>query len=633
MHSIRRCPSCWSTLPAGVSRCAACGAELTVARWRAIAWAALLIAVAGSGAWWLRGSFGGGSGSASPATAEAPRAAPPPSAPETTREPNAVAPPAAAPTVSAGEAVAALPDARLLEAQRLDIVGLDRRGRTLRRATAFVVEAGICAVPAGTLNGAIELMRADGATSRDVAWFDPGSVALLAQSGLGAAVAIAKPAELAPGAPLFVLGEGDKRGTIFRCGNVAKVDRTGAISVEVEVACSECFLFDQAGRLVGLTPTPSAAGIVVQVTPIALEVERLASARATPLDVLNASVFDRDGDARRERAALYAASREYGAALAEYLAAIELEPRLRDECTRTAAACVQLALRNARLDDSVGELLPTLETAARLLDREPVVLYAYGLALLDLQRPEEAVDALLAALRVSSSPDAAMNDALRSAYLHASERARSEGRPADAVRHAEDALARFPQDVLLMKSLGFAYYEFGDAARARDLLVRVVELDPSQERGLSAILAALAPEASPSRTTGAPGEVVIHFEPKSGAIRSRATFNDRSDAEVLVDTGATMTALPTALANDLGYDLRRPVRTVQVETANGKVIAPVVSLDAIDLQGARVTNVEAVVLPDGDAGLNRPLIGLNFLQHFSMTLDAQHGVLRLSAKK
>src|SRR5262252_1152988 len=101
--------------------------------------------------------------------------------------------------------------------------------------------------------------------------------------------------------------------------------------MQVEVACSGRFLFDLPGRLVGVAPALAEAGNDVRVTPLALELERLRSASATPLDVVNASVFDRDGNARRERANLYATGGEYGAALAEYLVAIELEPRLREE--------------------------------------------------------------------------------------------------------------------------------------------------------------------------------------------------------------------------------------------------------------------------------------------------------------
>ena len=635
MSSTRHCPSCWSALSAGARACAACGAEVTVARWRAVTWALLLIALASGSAWWLRGWL---AEATSPSTESGSVPAHEEGAAQK-RAPDqdgkaAVAPVPVdvgeVPAANAAPAPAAVPDSAPLEKRRLDIVARDAKARTLRRATAFPLGSGVYAVPANALNGAAELVRGeDGIVARDVALFDADGVALIVDAGADEPIELAPARDLVAGAPLYVLGEKASNGPLARCGSVDRVEGPGSIAVVVETACAERFLFDARGRAVGVAPSQAPVGASARVVVLASLPERLRAAHPTPIALLNANVFDPVGEARRERAMLYATSGEYGAALDEYLVAIELEPRLRDECARPAAACVQLALRTARLQERVAQLLPSLEHAAQQLDREPLVHYAHGLALLDEERTEEAVHALERALELSAAPDRAMNDALRAAYLHASEHARADGRPGDAVALVEGALQRYPQDAQLMKSLGFAYYESGDAARARDILARVVELDPSQERSLSAILAALTPDAA----RGRPGDAVeIRFDPKGGAIRSRATFDDRTDADVVIDTGATMTALPTSVAIDIGIDLRRPVRMVTVETANGKVQAPVVKLASVDLHGARVTNVEAVVLPDGEAGLSRPLIGLNFLQHFRMTLDAEHGVLRLAPK-
>jgi len=635
MTPTRRCPSCWSALPAGARACAACGAEVTVARWRAVTWALLLIAVASGSAWWLRGWLADAASHSTESGSTAPRetAAPDAGSPERSAvaaddaNPAEVSRPAAPPA----PAPPAAPDAAPLEARRLEVVARDGRGRTLRRATAFALGNGIYALPSNALNGAIELARSGAeVAAHDVALFDADGVALIADPDAGEPIELAPPKELVAGAPLFALGEKAQKGPLARCGSVAHVDGPGYVTIVVESACAERFVFDLQGRAVGIAPAQAPVGVSARLVLLASLPERLHAARPTPIGILNANVFDSAGEARRERAMLYATGGEYAAALDEYLAAIELEPRLRDECARPAAACVQLALRTARLEERVAQLLPSLEHAARQLDREPLVRYAYGLALLDEERSEESVRELERALELSTAPDRAMNDALRTACLHAGEHARGDNRPGDAVALLEDALRRFPQDPLLMKSLGFAYYESGDAARAREVLARVVELDPSQERSLSAILAALTPDAARGGRAG--DAVEIRFDPKAGAIRSRARFDDRTDADVVIDTGATTTALPTSVANDIGLDLRHPVRMVMVETANGKVQAPVVKLASVDLHGARVTNVEAVVLPDGEAGLSRPLIGLNFLEHFKMTLDAEHGVLRLAAK-
>jgi predicted aspartyl protease len=72
---------------------------------------------------------------------------------------------------------------------------------------------------------------------------------------------------------------------------------------------------------------------------------------------------------------------------------------------------------------------------------------------------------------------------------------------------------------------------------------------------------------------------------------------------------------------------------VQVATASGRIEAPVVALDSIDIAGARVERAEVVVLPLDEVQGASGLIGLDFLQHFHVSIDTQRGVLRLSAKQ
>ncbi|MBM4015819.1 MAG: TIGR02281 family clan AA aspartic protease, partial [Planctomycetes bacterium] len=134
------------------------------------------------------------------------------------------------------------------------------------------------------------------------------------------------------------------------------------------------------------------------------------------------------------------------------------------------------------------------------------------------------------------------------------------------------------------------------------------------------------PRAEPA----AGAAVEIRFTRGGGAIRSRARFADRVDADVIIDTGASLTAISDRLAAELGLDLRKPERTLSVNTANGRVTAPVVLLANVDVAGARVTHVEAVVLQLlGDDAL----IGLNFLEHFDLSLDSARGILRLTARR
>jgi aspartyl protease family protein len=86
---------------------------------------------------------------------------------------------------------------------------------------------------------------------------------------------------------------------------------------------------------------------------------------------------------------------------------------------------------------------------------------------------------------------------------------------------------------------------------------------------------------------------------------------DGRRVDFMVDTGASVVALTEREAARLGL---RPVRndyTAQVRTANGTVRAAPVTLNAIDIGGLVVRDVQALVIP-GEA-LSENLLGLSYL--------------------
>ena len=90
--------------------------------------------------------------------------------------------------------------------------------------------------------------------------------------------------------------------------------------------------------------------------------------------------------------------------------------------------------------------------------------------------------------------------------------------------------------------------------------------------------------------------------------------------DFLVDTGATSTALPLALANELGL---QPLERVRSSTAGGVVQGHLARAD-IDLQGGvRASALRVTVLP----GLAQPLLGMDVLSRMRFT--QQGDTLRL----
>jgi aspartyl protease family protein len=91
----------------------------------------------------------------------------------------------------------------------------------------------------------------------------------------------------------------------------------------------------------------------------------------------------------------------------------------------------------------------------------------------------------------------------------------------------------------------------------------------------------------------------------------------------LVDTGASMVALPGGDANRLGIDYRKGPRGI-IQTAGGNVIAYRVKLDRVRVGGIELSNVDGVVL---ERGLDIALLGMSFLNRVEMQRDGQSMVL------
>ena len=98
-----------------------------------------------------------------------------------------------------------------------------------------------------------------------------------------------------------------------------------------------------------------------------------------------------------------------------------------------------------------------------------------------------------------------------------------------------------------------------------------------------------------------------------------ATLNGRQ-VDFLVDTGATASAIPAALAHEL--DLPR-LGAVQSQTAGGRVTGNIVMAD-LELQGGlRVERMRMAALP----ALTSPLLGMDVLGR--LRLQQRSGVLRI----
>lgn len=105
----------------------------------------------------------------------------------------------------------------------------------------------------------------------------------------------------------------------------------------------------------------------------------------------------------------------------------------------------------------------------------------------------------------------------------------------------------------------------------------------------------------------------------------RATIN-KTDIEVMVDTGASVVALSYEDAQAAGLRPNTLDFKIPVATANGSVNAARAKLDRVEIDSVRVDDVDALVLPAG--ALHGTLLGMSFLSKLS-SFKSENGVLTL----
>ncbi len=151
---------------------------------------------------------------------------------------------------------------------------------------------------------------------------------------------------------------------------------------------------------------------------------------------------------------------------------------------------------------------------------------------------------------------------------------------------------------------------------------------PSVALALLLLAGAGLPGFEAKQTLLPPIQLMAMTELKSGNMghyRVTARIN-RTNIEVMVDTGASFVALSYEDAQMAGLHPNTLDFNIPVSTANGVVNAARVKLDKVEIDTVRVENVDAMVLPEG--ALNGTLLGMSFLSKLD-SFKSEDGVLTL----
>jgi aspartyl protease family protein len=112
---------------------------------------------------------------------------------------------------------------------------------------------------------------------------------------------------------------------------------------------------------------------------------------------------------------------------------------------------------------------------------------------------------------------------------------------------------------------------------------------------------------------------------QNGHFIVKAEINGRN-VKVMVDTGASAVALSYEDAKDIGLHPGNLDYNIPVSTANGMVKAAGVSLDKVEIDGVRVSDVQGLVMPEGV--MRGSLLGMSFLSKLQ-SFKVEDGVLYL----
>jgi clan AA aspartic protease (TIGR02281 family) len=179
---------------------------------------------------------------------------------------------------------------------------------------------------------------------------------------------------------------------------------------------------------------------------------------------------------------------------------------------------------------------------------------------------------------------------------------------------------------------GAEFYRWVDENGVVHFTDNLHNIPEKQRPTASRIQAKESPRTAEAPKTTSPSKVSIPIEKNGAIVVVDATLNGKTAAKLVVDTGASLTMISTAMAKEVGINLDGTRRTVPFHTANGLIQAPLADLESITVGGMEVRNLTAAIhdaLPNtAVAGL----LGLNFLSNFRIDIDTEKGVLLLEKK-
>jgi clan AA aspartic protease (TIGR02281 family) len=162
--------------------------------------------------------------------------------------------------------------------------------------------------------------------------------------------------------------------------------------------------------------------------------------------------------------------------------------------------------------------------------------------------------------------------------------------------------------------LGRLQFEQGQYQEAISNLSYAIQLNNT----LSSRLAPLVSDAKRRLSSPELVEVPINTQGETLYVDIRLNNLERRFRFIL-DTGASFTAITSHLVQQLGMVVTDDLPMVELTTAKGVITAPLITLQAVEMNGIGLDNVQAVILPELEGADG--LLGMSFLSHFDVDIN------------
>jgi clan AA aspartic protease (TIGR02281 family) len=154
----------------------------------------------------------------------------------------------------------------------------------------------------------------------------------------------------------------------------------------------------------------------------------------------------------------------------------------------------------------------------------------------------------------------------------------------------------------------------------------VEDLEIKQDDHWIPYSADLAPTPQPTPVSRA----IVPYRQNHSIMTVSVTLNQRLERMFAIDTGASYTIISHDVAEALQLQPNPDLAPLTLQTANGQIQAPLVNIDTLTIGHFTSHNVIAAIHDIQNGSTLSGLLGLNFLNRFTMTVDSARQQITLT---